>query len=437
MSSIHVVRDNANNYFIINLDTMERWRLGNPTTEGFKKAVMLYGPVKTSAEELGAQYLTFRNAFLRSIGQHEPLNFPLGGTVDDRIYLDTRLGFTQPGNAVGTGPGDLFAPNEMERVLAGMSPDPFTGELVSNPQTVTAGDGTVFGANIVPEGDDVSSTRGPARDAVLTFLQDFGLESLLDEVDAWLLEGLTAVEIKQRLRQTEEYRQRFPGIIAIQEGDSELQPPSEQEYLRLERGYAAVLRTYGLPEGFYDQPEDFANFIAGNVSVSELEERVVEGVVAAQNAPQEVQDALRQFYGIENSTSALAAYYLDPERSLPEIEREFLAASIAGRAEQTEFGDLEQAEAERLAALGITSDEAQRGFTSLASNRQNFTALAGEAGGANISREEQLAAQFEGDADAQESIRRQVERRRAAFAGEDSGAALTQEGLVGLRSAST
>lgn len=418
-SSIHLVRDNAGGYFIIDLQNWKRVRVGGPGSGSFRAAVALYGAPKTTASELGAEYQTFRDQFLTNIGRD--------AASDGLIYLDGRIGFTDHGSAV-----DFFGgPNQMERVVAGEIPDPFTGQMFANPTYIRAGDGTEFGLqHRTPEEDP----NGPARAILQDLLSQYGLEGLIPDVDRWLLEGLSPDEIRIELRKTEEYKQRFPGIVAMQ--DNNLKPPSEAEYLELEKGYARVLRAYGLPEGFYDDPNDFAAFISGNVSVSELEERVVDGVVAAQQAPQEVRDALSQFYGIPNATGALAAYYLDPERSLPEIERQFRAASIAGRAQMTTFGELEQADAERLAALGITDAQAQQGFTNLVRNAQNFSALAGEVGGVNISEDEQLAAQFEGDVGAQELIRRQSERRAAAFQGSDAGAATSREGLTGLRSAS-
>ena len=241
--------------------------------------------------------------------------------------------------------------------------------------------------------------------------------------------------IEEEIRQSDEFKARFPGMDArIDAGYNAI---SVEEYLSLEDSYRQVLRRSGMPSNFYSSTEDMAEFIAHDVSAQELEHRVVEGLVAAESAPAEVRDALYNFYGIENSTSALAAYFLDPEKGLPAIEREFESAQIQGAARRTGFGGIGQQRAEDLQGLGIDPMEAQQGFTELTQQRQIMGAGPGEVGGDAISRDAQMDAVFRGDAFAQDRIRRQQERRMSAFGGEDAGAIQTQTGLSGLRGTST
>jgi len=376
----YFVRDNNGRYFVVDTRNRIRYAVAGPGSGSYNAAQILFGDV-------------IDNVFLT-------------GWEEQRVV-------------------DAFGgPNQMERVIAGIIPNPLTGEYVSDPQDVVAGDGTHFQAV------DHSSAIAYVEE----LLREFGLEGLLDDVKNWVHQGLSQVEIVQRIRETEQYKERFPGMELRREAG--LRAISEQQYMELEAAYRNIMRTSGMPSGFYDTPEDFANFIGHDISPQELEFRVGEGIVAAQNAPQEVRDALHDWYGIQNDLGALAAYYLDPEKGLDAIQREFAAAHIGGAATRTGWeSGLEQEQAERLAGIGLQPGQAQQGFTQLAEQHELMRSMPGEVGGSRVTSDEQVGAMFEGDAEQRDRIRRARERRMAAFAGEAVGPHLTQQGMVGLRSA--
>ena len=285
-----------------------------------------------------------------------------------------------------------------------------------------------------------SGDRATATALINNMLEQYDLSFSESQIQSWVerisddpqnMMGL----VEEEIRQSPEFAQRFPGMDArLNAGYNAI---SVEEYLSLEDSYRQVLRRSGMPSDFYTSREDMAEFIAHDVSAQELEHRVVEGLIAAEQAPAEVRDALQNFYGIQNSTSALAAYFLDPEKGLPAIEREFESAQIQGAAVRTGFQGIGQQRAEDLQALGVDPMEAQQGFTQLTQQREIMAGGPGEVGADAISRDAQMDAIFRGDAFAQDRIRRQQERRMSAFAGEDAGAIQTQTGLSGLRATGT
>lgn len=269
-----------------------------------------------------------------------------------------------------------------------------------------------------------SPTQRDAFARLNEVLSGYGLGSLGPRIQRWLVEGRSEAEIPQLLRETDEFKQRFPAIVERERKG--LAPISPEEYINYERGVHQMMRQAGLPQGFYDSPEDFTRFIAGDVSLAELGERVTLAANAAFNAPQEVRDALAQ-WGV--GPGELTAYWLDPDKAQPVLERRYAAATLAGTAQRTGWGNLRENEATGLAQQGITAQQAEQGFATLADSRELFGAL--DAGEDEIGRGEQLDATFAGNANARRRIEQRARRRQARFQG-GGGFASSQEGLVGL-----
>lgn len=290
-----------------------------------------------------------------------------------------------------------------------------------------------------PAGNDLAPSNLTANAIIANLLREYGLEFTPTQVAEWV--GLLTDDpqnislVEEEIRGSKTFKDRFPGIDARVAGG--LNAISVNEYLELEDTYRSIFRNAGLPLHFYDEPGELADFIAKDVSPGEMEARVTKGIVAARNAPQEVRDALSQFYGIGNTDGALTAYYLDPDKGLDAIQREFESATIAGAAAQVGFGAIDVGQAERLQSLGVSGDQARQGFSELERSQELVTAGVGEVGGDTLTQQQQIDATFEQDADLMERIRRQRERRGAAFAGSDAGATTTQAGVTGLKTAST
>lgn len=260
-------------------------------------------------------------------------------------------------------------------------------------------------------------------------LSEYGLGSLTSFTKNSIIQGYSQNEVVQQLRETPEYKTRFKAIE--QRKDAGLSPLSEADVVNAEKSYEQVLKSAGLPPGFYDNPDDYTNFLVSDVSPDELQQRVVKGYQAAMNAPPETRSALQNLYGI--GPGELAAYYLDPGRTEDLLQRQLTAAQMAGTAQTTGYGALNRSQAERLTALGIDPNQAATGFGQLAKERELFSALPGEADN-QINQDQQLAAAFGNDANQQQRIKKAADQRVAEFGG-STQYATNKTGYTGLGTA--
>ena len=150
------------------------------------------------------------------------------------------------------------------------------------------------------------------------------------------------------LRDQPAYQRRFAANTArAKKGLPELDPST---YVGLEEQYRQLMQSNGLPTGFYDQQEDFQKLIEGDVSPQELQSRIQQGYRRVRDADPEVRRQMRELYGVDDN--ALTAYFLDPERAQPLLERQARAAEIAARGREQAFMQLTATQAEELAARG-------------------------------------------------------------------------------------
>lgn len=276
------------------------------------------------------------------------------------------------------------------------------------------------------QGDNAVSGRAIVQDTLRRYGLDPNLGTkLLDDYNTGGGEYMML-----QLRQTDQYQKRFSGLEARRKAG--YAPIDEEQYLAWEGQAKSLFDHYGLPKDFYDQPEELAQFISGDVSVPELKDRIENGYMAALSADPSVKQALQQQYGIDDAH--LVSFFLDPTKGEELIKKRWTAAQIGGSALETNFGALSQSEAERLAGQGMTGEQARQGFGVLEQQRQLFGALPGESEEGSVSREEQLGA-ISGDVSAQEKIKRRGQQRQAGFQGGGTFAG-GQGGLSGLGEAS-
>lgn len=204
-------------------------------------------------------------------------------------------------------------------------------------------------------------------------LKDWGLESLAGDVEGYLVGGDTPVVALAKLRETSSYKTRFKANeLRKQKGLAAL---SEAEILGNEMQYRQVMRSYGLPEGFYDSYEDFQNFLANDVSPQEMRDRVTMAAERFMFAPQEDKDQFSRF-GL--TPGQAIATILDPDRAEPLIRQTVTAIGLAAEAARA-FGNSERLSTDRameLSQLGVNQDEARRGFGQLAGSQEGDLALA-------------------------------------------------------------
>ena len=209
--------------------------------------------------------------------------------------------------------------------------------------------------------------RQSAYDLLYSQFKQYGLETLVEPLKGLITSGASPAEFTIKLRDTDAYKKRFAANQArIQKG---LAAISEAEYLGLEDQYQNIMRNYGLPESYYARgemgtQEGFNKFIANDVSAAELEDRVMTAQNRVINANPEVIASLRAFYPDINNADILA-YTLDPTKGLDAIKRKVTAAEIGGAATQAGLTTGVK-RAEELTAAGITKQQAQQGFQTVA-----------------------------------------------------------------------
>lgn len=278
----------------------------------------------------------------------------------------------------------------------------------------------------------VTDGTGAQRDAlayIKAILADYGLpESLADWAWGKIVSGAPTEEVALDLRDTPEFQTRFPAIAAREAAG--LSPLSPAEYVAYEQAATQLFRTSGLPAGFYDDKADFTALLAADVSVAELNDRIAtDGFRRVVDAPPQVRDAFAEFFGPQGD-AALAAFFIDPERAVPVLQRMATQADIAGRALASGGLDLDAARAGELADFGITGLQVQQAAANVAEQAALFRESVSEGTDLTGEREGLNAALGVSDASA---LRQRQQARVGAFSG-GGGAAASNEGVGGLGS---
>jgi hypothetical protein len=210
---------------------------------------------------------------------------------------------------------------------------------------------------------DAREKRQSAFDLLKLQFDEYGLGALVEPLRGLIQEGISPSEFAVRLRQTDPYKKRFAANAA--RVSSGLRALSEAEYINLEDDYQKVMRNYGLPASYYakgdlGRQEGFEKLIAGDVSMTELEDRISIAQKRVIDAAPQVTTALKQFYpDIKNAD--ILAYTLDPAQGLANIQKKVLAAEIGGAAIGAGL-EAEVTRAEELARYGVTAESAKQGY---------------------------------------------------------------------------
>jgi len=281
-----------------------------------------------------------------------------------------------------------------------------------------------------------SYTDFGARDSVMKMFENTGLgqayiTSLMDTVDQVYRDNIapTEAQVLNSIYNSEAYKTRFAANEAIKKrmadgkgrpGDRLLTP---YEYIQTEKAYEEILKEAGLPTGFYDQQEDFTNFIAMGVSAAELTDRVNIAKNALNNADEGIKTALKDYYGLTNED--LTAYLLDKDRAMnlidsrfkyttEEAKKMYTSAEIGGAALRA--GQMsDKAFAEEIYTAG-KAGQAEAAFQTAATQQRDYRRLMGlygeTAGEQDIAREELALA---GGTDVTVKKKKLASKERALF----------------------
>jgi hypothetical protein len=246
------------------------------------------------------------------------------------------------------------------------------GTISGTPISGVTGGGDNTGGNDNGGGDNNEEEFVPAAGAkaiLRSVLASYGLEGLYEY--AYSLYAKNEIDINDgdslvfALKEQEAYKKRFAANERRKSlGFKELSPAT---YLALEKSYKDTLAANGLPQGFYDSPDDFEKLIGGDVSVAELNNRLKDAYTVVRDASPEVKNKMAEMYGVTDGD--LLAYVIDPDRArplmAPDYKRQAQAALIAESAQRLSGFNLNKDVAEQFVRQGVTQAEAEAAFTTV------------------------------------------------------------------------
>jgi hypothetical protein len=267
-----------------------------------------------------------------------------------------------------------------------------------------------------------TSRQNNAKDTIAKTLGEYGLADLADYTyNEIIAKDITDPEaIIFKLRDQPAYQKRFAANPArLKAGLPELSPA---EYIDLEDMYRTVIRSNGLPSGFYDTADDTRKLMEGTVSPAEFQRRIQDGYNAVANADPEVKRQFKELYGVTDSE--LAAYFLDPARGETILTTRARAAQIAARGAEQGGIQLSGQYAEELANRGFTEAQARTKFGEVGALGELKQTFAGETA---LSGEQLAGAAFGIDVASQQELERRKRLRVGEFGGGGSFARTTGE----------
>lgn len=236
--------------------------------------------------------------------------------------------------------------------------------------------------------------------------------------------------------QQPEFQARFPVIAQMRQagaGGGISYIPTPREVREYEVTVSAMLRNAGLPSSFYDDPMYAQNLMAQNLSAAEVEQRLGRSWEMVRSTDPTVLSAFTEFFGVQGE-GAMAAFFLDPERTLSQLERQARTAYTAGMG-RTMGLNLDRAISERIAALPRTEAGIVEGLNQVSEldvqggvfteGFTELTDLEAETTG--------IEASLFGDGAARSAIQRRILERQANERSSLGGAAVTQAGAIGVR----
>jgi len=251
--------------------------------------------------------------------------------------------------------------------------------------------------------------------ALNSLFSQYGLGSLAGKIYDYVKNGYGSDTISILLQDTPEYKQRFAANDARTKAGLSVLSPAE--YISVENSYRQIMRQSGLPEGFYDSNTDFTDFITKDMSPTELQSRVDLATQATALANPSLKAALKQM-GL--SDGDISAYFLDPDRAVPILQKSAATAAIGAEALQRGMG-FDQAYAEELATAGISRDQASQGYAKIADEFSDLQTLGQVYGGGWTQRQAEEDT-FTGGTAASRQRDKLVNSEKASFSGTTGGA---------------
>lgn len=318
-----------------------------------------------------------------------------------------------------------------------------TGPVVPTGSTKPSGStGSV--ANTGPSAADIQN-RQNIFDAVKAQMTQWGIlipgdatsNALVTTLQNLAMQGAGADTVSLALQNSDAYKARFAGnTTRVANGLSALSPA---DYIATEQAYDQILRSAGVPAGYYSSAADKAKLIGADISASELQSRVDLAKQSISQADPFYTNSLKNLYGL--SSGDMIAHVLDPSAALPLITQQVNSAQIAAEAARAGSG-IGLPLANQLAGQGVTQAQAAQGFQQIATQQPALQSIATRYG-AGLLTQPNIGSALEaatfgttvnGINQAQAS--QQLDRLKTAETSAFSGSAGAATGSLGLRDTS-
>lgn len=247
-------------------------------------------------------------------------------------------------------------------------------------------------------------------------LDEYGLGSLAEWASNAIVMGWSEEQVTLEMYKRQEFKDRFAGIFMLQANGHP--PISVNEYLAYEKSAYAQATMWGMKL----TKEDIDNAIGNNVSTLEMERRFDVAAASVFESDTNIRAEMQRFgIGLGDQMK----YWMDPKKTLGELQQEYRTAVAAGTAITAGYGQITLDQARRLTEAGLTREQTLSGFGELVKNQELFTSLnIGEIG---IDSDQQIAL-LTGDQSVKEMIEERARQRTAEFGG-GGGFTIGEEGF--------
>ena len=370
----------------------------------------------------------------------EPAVNGMGGPKDTSNYQPPIQALTGP-----TGPAATGATGPLS-VTGSTGPLSVTGSAGGTGGTGGTGVNYTSAANSLNSILTSYGLTGGISGGVLAMLQNgldiATIQTILDSPDpmgAINGLGLTPTQLSAATGLVSSWQTRFSGNQArIAAG---LNPLSPADYIANEQSYKTVMSMAGIPASSPLQSTDYLGKLKGaDISPAETQLRVNAATAAVQNEDPQVLAQLQSQFGMTMPT--IISHLLDPAVAAPLVQQEYNAAQIGAEAARSgvniAYGGTGPLSAMGLAAQGITQDQANQGFKTIAQEQPALQSIAGRYGAGIIGPNgvgqalESSVFNTQGAAAAQQQVSRLTTAETSAF----SGSAGAATGSLGLRDTS-
>ena len=262
--------------------------------------------------------------------------------------------------------------------------------------------------------DAIKVERVSAYQTLKTEFEKYGLGSLVESVEALILNGTPKSQATLKLRATEQYQLRFAGNTQRLAAGKNLY--DESTYLALENDFQTSFEAYGQKSLLGKTRESaqamFADYIGSDKSPTEIKDRIRLAVDEVSNR-KDIRAEFQKFFP-EITDSDLVSYFLKPKETLSALNAKVRVAQI-GSAASAQGLNASLTTATDLEQLGLTEQQARTGYQRVATDLPTIEKL-GDIDKTDIGQTTAENAYLKGLASEQRKIDQAAERERNRYA---------------------